>query len=198
MGQQNKRNNYEKWPPFWTPLAETTGLNWKIIALHTKAISLLNTVLWAWFIDREVFIAYFLGLSVTISGRRRLSDARCWRRLNGGEAVREVARRLCSEPLTQSKTERPICQHRKCGREMARRTVRIHHQAIRHVFSWRPLATEQPLQINWVVNCGQQATPTSATTPSTNRDNRKVNENNNNDNKTVTTTTCFNHINRVC
>ena len=46
---------------------------------------------------------------------------------------------------------------------------------------------EQPLQ-----------TPTSATTPSANRDNRKVNENNNNDNKTVTTTTCFSHINRVC
>ena len=47
-------------------------------------------------------------------------------------------------------------------------TAQVHRQAerpIQNVLSWQPLGTEQPPQMYWGVNCGQQATWTSATWP---------------------------------
>ena len=47
-------------------------------------------------------------------------------------------------------------------------TAQVHRQAerpIQNVLSWQPLGTEQPPQVYWGVNCGQQATWTSAIWP---------------------------------
>lgn len=39
----------------------------------------------------------------------------------------------CSEPLYHSNTERPICQHPKCGRDRAQWTAQVHRQAARPI-----------------------------------------------------------------